>query len=102
MAEIICKRCQYKWQYKGDRTLWASCPNCKTSVRIQLFVKEEKNKIKILELALEKQYEDMTNRHHDLFDFVAKKNPLLIEEYNDKLIKDAQVIAEKEVKEVLG
>ena len=33
--ELKCKRCKYKWNYKGKSKYYACCPNCKTSVKIQ-------------------------------------------------------------------
>ena len=31
---LHCK-CGYKWNYKGNMTVWASCPNCKKNVKIK-------------------------------------------------------------------
>ena len=32
---LICKRCKKRWRYSGKSSYWASCPNCKTSVKIR-------------------------------------------------------------------
>ena len=32
--ELKCKRCGRKWEYTGDKEYYASCPDCKTSVKI--------------------------------------------------------------------
>jgi len=34
MTEMNCQKCGYSWEYTGKQRDWASCPNCKTSVRI--------------------------------------------------------------------
>ena len=34
--KIKCKRCEKEWEYKGKSKYYASCPNCKTSVKIEL------------------------------------------------------------------
>lgn len=31
---LKCQRCDYEWDYKGSREYYATCPNCKSSVRI--------------------------------------------------------------------
>lgn len=33
--KLKCKRCTKEWEYGGDRKFWASCPDCKTSVRVK-------------------------------------------------------------------
>jgi len=33
--EMKCKRCGHEWSYKGKSTYYCSCPNCKTSVKIE-------------------------------------------------------------------
>lgn len=38
--KIICKFCGYQWNYNGKMTLYATCPNCKKSIKI----KEEEQK----------------------------------------------------------
>jgi Zn finger protein HypA/HybF involved in hydrogenase expression len=35
MKQIKCKRCDYEWDYKGKSVWYASCPRCKTNVRIK-------------------------------------------------------------------
>lgn len=97
MTEVICKRCQYKWEYKGRKTAWTSCPNCKTSVRISFFLHKEKTEIKRLEAELE----DAQGRLGKLMEFITEKNPLLMEEYSDFLIKEGQDIADKQMSAVL-
>lgn len=39
--ELICHRCGRKWDYTGDSNLYASCPDCKTSVKMD---EENQNK----------------------------------------------------------
>jgi len=34
MMKIKCNKCGYEWNYKGRRTRYATCPNCKASVKI--------------------------------------------------------------------
>lgn len=31
---MICRRCGYEWTYKGQNPFFASCPRCKTSVKV--------------------------------------------------------------------
>lgn len=40
--ELTCQnpKCNRKWTYKGDRKFYATCPDCKSSVKIPR--KEEK------------------------------------------------------------
>jgi len=33
--ELECQRCGKEWDYKGDSNYYASCPNCKTSVKVE-------------------------------------------------------------------
>ena len=35
MVELKCKRCEREWDYKGNKTWFTSCPDCKTSVKIK-------------------------------------------------------------------
>ena len=32
--DLSCKRCGKDWTYSGGRKFYATCPDCKTSVRI--------------------------------------------------------------------
>lgn len=34
MVKLKCKRCKKEWEYNGDRDYYATCPDCKTSVKI--------------------------------------------------------------------
>jgi phage FluMu protein Com len=34
VIKVFCQRCGKIWNYKGNSTYYASCPNCKTSVRL--------------------------------------------------------------------
>ncbi len=33
--KIKCKYCGYEWNYNGRMTLYATCPNCKRSIKLQ-------------------------------------------------------------------
>jgi len=35
MVKLKCKRCGRGWNYKGDKKYYASCPECRTSVKIR-------------------------------------------------------------------
>jgi len=30
-----CDKCNYEWKYKGKMTHYATCPNCRHSVKIK-------------------------------------------------------------------
>ena len=32
--ELTCQRCGNEWDYQGDQEYYATCSNCKTSVKI--------------------------------------------------------------------
>jgi len=32
--KLKCKRCGYEWEYQGNSNWYASCPRCKTNIRI--------------------------------------------------------------------
>ena len=34
MVYLECQKCGYIWNYMGMREYYATCPNCRTSVRI--------------------------------------------------------------------
>lgn len=93
MTKIICKRCNYGWDYKGKRTLYATCPNCKTTVRIQIFVSQEKNALKMKD----EQILEVTDKYMSFVDFITEKNPLLMEEWINLNIKRVR----KEADEIL-
>lgn len=33
---LICKKvgCKYSWNYQGNSKFWASCPRCKTPIKV--------------------------------------------------------------------
>jgi tRNA(Ile2) C34 agmatinyltransferase TiaS len=33
--EIICLRCNHKWDYKGKSEWYASCPKCRTTINVK-------------------------------------------------------------------
>lgn len=33
--ELVCKRCQYKWKYRGNSVWYCSCPKCRTAVSVR-------------------------------------------------------------------
>ncbi len=33
--KLTCKFCRYGWNYNGRMTLYATCPNCRCSVKIK-------------------------------------------------------------------
>ncbi len=33
--KLTCQRCDKEWTYKGRNPFYATCPDCKTSVKIQ-------------------------------------------------------------------
>ena len=35
MVKLKCQRCKKEWEYKGDNKFYATCPDCKTSVKIK-------------------------------------------------------------------
>ena len=39
--ELKCQRCGYIWNYKGNKSWFTSCPECKTSVKIGVKIKKE-------------------------------------------------------------
>jgi hypothetical protein len=46
MIKLKCKnpKCRREWEYKGDKKFYASCPDCKTSVKIPPELIEEQDK----------------------------------------------------------
>ena len=30
-----CKKCGYSWEYKGKSKFYASCPRCRTNIKIK-------------------------------------------------------------------
>ena len=34
-SRLTCKKCKTKWNYKGKKKHYATCPDCKDSVRIE-------------------------------------------------------------------
>ena len=34
MMKLKCKPCGYSWGYKGEHEFWATCPRCRSKVRI--------------------------------------------------------------------
>lgn len=40
--ELKCKRCGRKWDYKGKKKYYTSCPDCKTSVKINIYIDERR------------------------------------------------------------
>ncbi len=65
-----------------------------------MFVAKEKNRVKILEEELDKQYEEMEKKYNALHDFIIEKNPLLLEEFTKLRIKKAIEQADEELKKV--
>ena len=92
--EIICKRCSYKWDYKGKRTLYACCPNCKTTVKIQMFVNKEKTVIQELETKIQR----FMAKFNSLADFLEEKNPALMADWAEKQSREAVKEAEELLK----
>jgi len=43
MIKLKCKnpKCRREWEYKGDKRFYASCPDCKNSVKIPEKSEEE-------------------------------------------------------------
>ena len=41
---MYCKRCGYEWDYNGNSDWYASCPRCKTNIRVNGENKDGKNK----------------------------------------------------------
>jgi len=39
--ELNCQRCNYTWDYQGESDYYATCPNCKSSVKIPEDQKEK-------------------------------------------------------------
>jgi len=39
--KIVCKHCEYEWDYNGRMTLYANCPNCRKAIRLN---EEEQDK----------------------------------------------------------
>ena len=35
MVKLRCQRCGYKWDYKGQSEWYASCPRCRSSVKVK-------------------------------------------------------------------
>lgn len=38
--ELVCRRCKYKWLYKGHSDWYTSCPRCKGTVSVRNRKKE--------------------------------------------------------------
>lgn len=34
MVELKCQKCKRQWDYKGQGEYYATCPNCKSSVKV--------------------------------------------------------------------
>ena len=34
--KVRCKKCKKKWDYKDKNKFYATCPDCKTSVKIDI------------------------------------------------------------------
>jgi len=45
MVTLVCPFCKEIWDYKGKKTVYASCPDCRNSVKIKTneVQKEDKN-----------------------------------------------------------
>lgn len=43
---LKCEKCGYEWEYRGKMTFYATCPNCKTSVRIRGEKEGEEGKVR--------------------------------------------------------
>lgn len=33
--DLKCQRCGYEWDYKGKSKWYASCPRCRTTVKVK-------------------------------------------------------------------
>jgi len=44
--EIKCKKCQYKWNYKGKSEYYATCPRCYNKINIKKDVRRQKCLVK--------------------------------------------------------
>ncbi len=42
--KIKCSKCEYKWEYTGKMTFYATCPNCKKSNKLKEVDKNAKPK----------------------------------------------------------
>jgi len=38
-TQLTCKRCKYSWTFTGKAEYYASCPKCRTVVRIKEKIK---------------------------------------------------------------
>jgi len=34
--KLKCKKCNWKWDYKGKKTIYCSCPNCLNKVKMKI------------------------------------------------------------------
>jgi len=32
--KLKCKRCEYEWDFKGQSKWYASCPKCRTTIKV--------------------------------------------------------------------
>jgi|TARA_Y100000034_G_scaffold116195_1_gene154233 hydrogenase maturation factor HypF (carbamoyltransferase family) len=39
--KLRCQKCKREWDYSGDKKYYTSCPDCKTSVKINEKKKQE-------------------------------------------------------------
>lgn len=35
MRKLKCQKCEKEWMYTGERLYYATCPDCKSSVKIK-------------------------------------------------------------------
>jgi hypothetical protein len=35
MPELTCQRCGHAWEYTGESDYWATCPRCRTNVKVE-------------------------------------------------------------------
>jgi len=43
--EIECHNCKWKWNYQGDRSHYASCPNCHYQVSLIRYLEKQLKEI---------------------------------------------------------
>jgi hypothetical protein len=39
--KVYCRYCNYEWVYCGKREFYASCPRCRTAIKLKEKVKKE-------------------------------------------------------------
>lgn len=68
MIKLKCKKCGRLWDYKGEKKFYTSCPDCKTSVKIE---------------DIDRMFEDALNHNLELKDMEEHEIKQIIRDSKD-------------------